>query len=322
MMSLLLILFLQVGFPQEYQDRSSAVSSDDPKGQYQLGLWCKKKGLSTEAKTHFEKSIFADPAYSPPRKELSHRKIGENWVSPEILKAVETGIHFPPREQSRRLRARGREVSQILDLFWDRKHWAVALSRIHDMTGLYTGNLNIQIQFRLLGVPATGGGYGGEGTIKLDIDELVAYAKMIDGFAKKVLSGGRVAVPPAKMTAIITHELTHCFQGDAAPQWFLEGMASYVAGDGHFVHFFRHQKVSVSTIETRVERRYVYARGWGFFEYMHTTWGAEKFRKMVSDVLVEGEPVPVVLDTLSGLDWDAFQEKERLWTKNWVETYR
>jgi hypothetical protein len=322
-MSLILAFLLQAVPLQEYGERAAGLSPDDALAHYRLGLWCEKEGLAGEAKAEFEKAVLADPSYVPPRKKLSHRKIGSTWVAPDVSAAVEKGIQFPSEEETSRMRALSGFHSRVIDLFWNRENWAVALSRIRDWTGLYTGTLEIQVRFgRLDTAPAMGGGTGGSGTITLDVDRLAAYEKTIGEFAKKVAAGGRMVVPPARTTAIITHELTHCFQGTGAPSWFLEGMASWCAGDGHFVYYFRHAKEKVLEIDEVVDRKFVYARGWGFFEYVHARHGPAALRRMMYAVLGEGKPVSVFLGELSGEEWSSVKKKELTWTRRWIRTYR
>ena len=43
---------------------------------------------------------------------------------------------------------------------------------------------------------------------------------------------------------------------------------------------------------------------------------------MISEILVEGTPASVAMEKLSGIGWEPFQEKERIWTEQWIKTYR
>lgn len=321
---LFVLLLLVQGDPNdEYEKRSAALKESDAEGHYRLGLWCEEKKLADSAKREFEKTIAAKPGHEAARAKLGHRKIDGVWASRDIQDAVAKGVHFPGDETTRAMRARGPYYAAVIDTIWNRDRWAASLARIDERTGLFDGTLDVEVKFGDLGkTPAMGEGIGGKGTIWLDMKNLADYEKTIDDFLKKAANGGIVAVPPAKTTAIITHELAHCFQGQSQPSWFLEGMATWCAGDGHFVFFFRHEKQKVLDIEASIDFKYVYARGWSFFEYLDVRHGRDKLKQCLTLALREKKDASEAVARAVGKEWEAVKKEERDWSARWISNYR
>lgn len=321
-MILLLALLVQADPREEYSRRAAQLKADDAEGHYRLGLWCEERKLADLAAAEFEKTIAANPGHEAARAKLGHRRIDGVWASRKVLEAVARGLRFPPDDETRKMRSRGPYYARVIDIFWDADNWAASLARIADRTGLFDGTLDVQIKFGDLGkFPAMGEGSGGRGTVVIDLKLLADYEKTIDEFTRRAAAGGTVAVPPAKTPAIITHELAHCFQGAALPSWFLEGVATWCAGDGHFLYYFRHEKQRVLDIETTVDHKYIYARGWGFFEYFDAKHGRAKTRELLA-LCLGGLDVPAAATRVTGKEWAAVRAEERDWTARWISTYR
>ena len=107
-----------------------------------------------------------------------------------------------------------------------------------------------------------------------------------------------VDLPDSELYELILHELTHIFQYSAifqnkvargiggAPQWFMEGMASYMAKDEGIGErmYLRDAVVNdqVPSILSRgVEGYLAYRFGHAAFEYIEERWGKEGFRDFV-----------------------------------------
>lgn len=81
---------VEVAPTAEYEAKSKALAADDPEGHFQLGLWCKEKGLKAEAKAEFEKAIAVDPHHEGAHRELGHSRVGDRWGTPlEMMDSVE-----------------------------------------------------------------------------------------------------------------------------------------------------------------------------------------------------------------------------------------
>lgn len=321
MLAAILLVLLQA---DEYAQRAAALKDTDAEGHYKLGLWCEEQKLADCATKEFEKAIAAKPDHAAARGKLGHRKIQGLWVKKTILDAVVQGIRFPADEETKKLRAKGAYYGRVLDLFWDRDNWAHSIARIDERTGLFEGTLDVELKFTELpgDIPAMGEGIGGKGSIWIDVKKLSEYEKSSDDFVKRAASGGVVLIPPAKTPAILTHELTHCFQGEFQPMWFLEGMATWCAGDGHFVSFFRYFKQKVQDIDANIDHKYVYARGWAFFEYLDTNFGREKAREFVSKSIRDKKEASASAEAVTGKDWATLKKEERDWSAKWVSSFK
>ncbi len=324
MLSLLLVLVpFQTDPRDEYTRRAKELRDSDAEGHYRLGLWCEQKKLADSARTEFEKTIAAQPGHEAARAKLGHRKIDGIWVSRRVLDAVSKGLRFPPDDEARAFRSRGPFFARVIDIFWELDLWAAALARIDDRAGVFDGALDVTVKFAdLKTVPAMGDGSAGRGTISLDIAVLADYEKKADEFARKAAGGGTVVVPPAKTSAIITHELAHCFQGTSQPAWFLEGMATWCAGDGHFVYYFRHERQRILDLDSAIDHKYVYARGWSFFEYVDAKYGRAKAKEFVKLCVGSGLEAKSAAARVSGKEWGALKIEEREWSARWIQNYR
>jgi Tol biopolymer transport system component len=108
-----------------------------------------------------------------------------------------------------------------------------------------------------------------------------------------------VDLPDGELFELVMHELTHIFQYDAIfqgkfgrgvagtpPQWFMEGMASYMAKDEGTIEkmFLRDAVVNdrvPSILERGVSGYMAYRFGHAAFDYIEERWGKEGFRDFV-----------------------------------------
>jgi Tol biopolymer transport system component len=108
-----------------------------------------------------------------------------------------------------------------------------------------------------------------------------------------------VDLPDGELFELIMHELTHVFQYDAIfqgrfgkgitgtpPQWFMEGMASYMAKDeGTMEKMFLRDAVVNDAVPSILQRGaggyMAYRFGHAAFDYMEERWGKEGFRDFV-----------------------------------------
>jgi predicted esterase len=69
--------------PEEvYEEKAKALKDSDAQGHCELGQWCKKNGLSAQAKKEFQKAIAANPEHEAARKALGYLKREGKWVLP------------------------------------------------------------------------------------------------------------------------------------------------------------------------------------------------------------------------------------------------
>lgn len=251
----------------------------------------------------------------------------ERRVSAERLEkyrsAVSAGVRFPPRSEIDEASRKGRTARKVLDVFLDPEEWVRSLQRIDERTGLFSGTLEVQLRFQELEeAPAWGEGSGGKGVIGIDLKTLAKYQEEIERYERGRDSGREGVLPPARLDRILTHELAHCFQGTDQPHWFLEGMATWCAQDGHYISYYRHEKAVTGPIDERRAWKLAYARGWAFFEYIDAVYGREKLRKLLELALVRKIPAREAAAEAAGLGWKDLSEREQEWSRKWLRNYR
>ncbi|KAF0243185.1 MAG: hypothetical protein FD180_3520 [Planctomycetota bacterium] len=90
----------------EYASRSKALADKDVDGHFDLGLWCKEKGMKAEAKAEFEKVLRTDPHHAGAHKELGHSRVGERWGTPlELMDSVEALLRLNKADKARDMMA-------------------------------------------------------------------------------------------------------------------------------------------------------------------------------------------------------------------------
>jgi hypothetical protein len=76
---------------EQYGTKLKETAVNDAKAQYELGLWCKNKGMKVEARYHFLKVIEIDPDFADARKELGYVFYGGRWIHETELKSMLEG---------------------------------------------------------------------------------------------------------------------------------------------------------------------------------------------------------------------------------------
>ena len=221
--------------------------------------------------------------------------------------------------------AKGKDQKEVLALLLDPKVWAEGVRRIDAKLGLWTGTFEIKVKFGTfaLKTPAWGDGVNGKGKIEFDADALAEHHKNAKEHERKKKAAGKnaqVVVPPARMDGIVWHELVHCFASGKLPRWFPEGAGTHVAGDPHFVAYFRHEKQAVKEIDAAIDFKYSYGRGWAFFEWMEAVYGAKVVKKFVG-LCVGGKTPAEAAAEATGLDWDKVRKDEKEWSTKWMADY-
>ena len=144
-------------------------------------------------------------------------------------------VRFPDGETQRQFSKAGAAHRKVVNLVTDRQEWAKAFRTIHDMIGLLPTEIDIQVVIEETDDkrPACGQGKDGRGTIKFNMRQLGPYQQRLDEFEllRQGGSGVRLILPPSRIDAMITHELTHVICGGFEELWLTEGIASYTAGD-------------------------------------------------------------------------------------------
>ncbi len=235
--------------------------------------------------------------------------------------AIEKGLKLPPPEEVETWSAKGEHFKRALGILLDKKNWAKALAAVEERTGLSAEKIDVTVKFAKLEQPAMGNGVAGRGEVALDINKLASYEKSVMEY-EKLRDKTLVVIPPARTPQILHHELTHCFQNLKQPLWFLEGMATYVANDGHFIAYFRHDKIKVQAIDATYEHKHLYARGWAFFEFVKAKHGEDKLKQLIARAVKDGKSVEEAAAEVTGTDWETLKGQEKDWSAKWISSYK
>ncbi|MFH1421657.1 MAG: DUF1570 domain-containing protein [Planctomycetota bacterium] len=74
---------------EEYEERSKEIAGT-AQAHYELGKWCQKKELLSDAKFEFKRALELDKDFEPAAKELKQIKVeGEGWVTEERAKELQ-----------------------------------------------------------------------------------------------------------------------------------------------------------------------------------------------------------------------------------------
>jgi WD40-like Beta Propeller Repeat len=142
-----------------------------------------------------------------------------------------------------------------------------------------------------------------------------------------------IDVPDAELQKLIRHELTHVFQyeilyqgklGKALivqpPQWFMEGMASYLGNDedSRAKAVMRDAVLSdeVPSIEDNVSGYFAYRFGHMVFEFVESEWGLDGLRDFIFEVRnTLGGQIGKAIKRAFDLDVEEFDARFRTWLR-------
>ena len=236
-------------------------------------------------------------------------------------------VRFPDGETQRQLSKPGAAHRKVVNLVTDRGEWAKAFRTIHDRLGLLPAEPDIQVVIEDTDDkrPASGVGKEGRGTIRFNMRLLGPYQQKLDDFELARQSGKAVkwVVPPSRLDALVTHELTHVVCGVMAEEWLTEGLATYTAAEESLLYEFNHRGSKVDRLDRPVGETDAYARGLSFFRWMEKDFGPEKVRAFARRVSSgSGErPGPVAAE-VTGTPWEKLLLQEQAWSAEYVASFK
>ena len=146
-----------------------------------------------------------------------------------------------------------------------------------------------------------------------------------------------VDLPDDQLQRLIQHELTHIFQYEilfqgslgkaltsAAPQWFMEGMASYMAQDedSRAEAFMRDAVVSdrVPSVGGQVAGYFAYRFGHMVFQFVESEWGVEGLRDFIYEFRTSlAGNIEKPLKRAFDLDVEEFDGRFRAWLRHYYQ---
>lgn len=78
---------------EEYE-KMAAATEDTAKAHFELGQWCRQKGLEEEAKKEYLKALETDPTYAPAGKALGYEDVEGKWLSHDDAKKARGLVEF------------------------------------------------------------------------------------------------------------------------------------------------------------------------------------------------------------------------------------
>lgn len=147
----------------DYDKELQKVEPKTPDDHARFAQWCRKTGLLSMARKHWEEAVRLDPEHVESRKALGHVKEGDRWlteaeyysakgfikvdgkwISPEELRrqreaklagqikeAVKMNLTFKPNAPKEQLEKWGEQVKFWSQVIWDMTGGAVYLAEVH-----------------------------------------------------------------------------------------------------------------------------------------------------------------------------------------------
>ncbi|MGE5236409.1 MAG: hypothetical protein ACM3O7_08685 [Acidobacteriota bacterium] len=148
-----------------------------------------------------------------------------------------------------------------------------------------------------------------------------------------------VDMPDAELQQLIQHELTHVFQYEimfqgklskaltySPPQWFMEGMASYLGNDedARARAVMRDAVLSdrVPSVGSDVSGYFAYRFGHMVFQFVESEWGVEGLRDFIFEYRnTIGGGIARPLKRAFDLDVEEFDARFRTWLRKYYQAY-
>lgn len=229
------------------------------------------------------------------------------------------GIKLPDEDTKTKWVETSKQHEKVIKILEDRDNWAKALKVIEEKLGFWYDAPKIDVKFEEWEdtQAAYGGGNGGEGAIRFNMKTLSKYQGKIEEFEALRASGPvKIFVPPTKIERTVWHELTHCFQDKLkCPDWFREGMASFVEQNASHLRWFAHTDRKLAGLDEAVDDKDVYARGWLFFLWFEDTFGEEKVRRLAEATCKKGQDWKEAVQEVSKTPWKDAVAAELKWAE-------
>lgn len=228
------------------------------------------------------------------------------------------GIKLPSDDAKAKWSKTSKQHEKVIKILEDRDNWIKALKVIDDKLGFFYEAPKIDVKFEEWEdtQAAYGGGNNGEGAIRFNMKTLSKYQEKIDEFEAMRAEGPvKIFVPPTKIERTVWHELTHCFQDKLkCPDWFREGMASFVEQNASHIRWFAHNDRKLVTLDEAVDDKDMYARGWLFFLWYEETFGAEKVKALAAATCKKGQDWKEAVQEVAKKSWKEIVEAEHAWS--------
>jgi hypothetical protein len=234
-------------------------------------------------------------------------------------KKLVDAVSFPSAEQVKEWTAKGDEHKRVLDVVLKRDHWIAAVRAIEERLGaMGDWTLEVKLSAWDSSHPAHGHREGTKAEILFNMRRLGEYERKMDEHRRRqealAKEGKRMVwrVPPIRYERLIWHELAHVFQGEVAtPDWFHEGLASWIGDDSCYLYDFAVANKEVADVDARLTRdEDPYGRGQFFMKWLDSKIGREGMKKVAKAVYADRTDWKKALTEATSLEWDALKKAE------------
>jgi hypothetical protein len=217
---------------------------------------------------------------------------------------------------------------QVIRRIRDKDQWIQAYRAVEAALGPMPADAAVNVGFDFRGDQlAKARGPAKTGEIRFNVDRLEEAQTRLNElealrveYEKKKLKMV-FKVPPARLDRVLWHELTHIWQdGLEAPEWFLEGMAQYVAQDESLVGAFARSGRDLPSLDGPWrDTGDAYVRGQLFWSWLHSRGAVKAVAKAFAK---DRKPWKAAVEESLKLSWDLVVVTERAWTAAELERIR
>ncbi len=239
---------------------------------------------------------------------------------------------FPPKDELERWEGRSDVHRRVVAKMLSKKAWLAAIRNVEDELGPLPDDMVVKVELAewVGSHPAIGNAIGSNGSVKINMRRLVEYQDTIDRLEKQkrdlAKKGKRLIfkVPPIKFERIIHHEMTHVFQREVnTPDWFHEGLASWIGNDSNYLYAFGVARKKVGDVDGELEEGDdAYPRGMLFFQWLDSRIRKKGMRALGKAIYEEGKPWKEALVEAAGKEWPELVAAERKWSAKRIRRYQ
>ncbi|HXX94438.1 MAG TPA: hypothetical protein VEN81_12450 [Planctomycetota bacterium] len=235
-------------------------------------------------------------------------------------------VKFPADEVLAQWSKKGEVHQKLVRTITDRKEWAKAFETVQKKLGIGPGKVDIDVLlFESDGQQlAQSKGTCGFGVVWFNMKLLVPTQKKMDEIDLEMKEGKLAAwiIPPRRLDAVITHELTHVMTGGDNERWVAEGLATYAAADDSFLYEFNRRGGRVDTLDRPLSEDDAYSRGLSFFRWMEKQHGADTVKKVAFRLSTGLEKTGVVVADILEAPWEQVLLREKAWSTEYLATFK
>ncbi|MBI2930329.1 MAG: hypothetical protein HYY16_01645 [Planctomycetes bacterium] len=222
-------------------------------------------------------------------------------------------------------RARSPQHARAVAVIADLAVWARGLQLIDERLGLFAAKPRIKVIVKEDDGEriAKGGGRKGVGEVHFNLRPMVEYVRTLEEIERMRQQGKdlRFRVPPTPISALIHHELAHCFAGTYDDLWLTEGLAAFAAGETAHLWDFQNRRAVLRGLDKPMSEADAYARGLCALSWMEEKFGSARVKAFVAKIVEDRSVARKALEEATGLGWEALLAQEVEWSRAFLEKF-